>query len=71
MDTRRSFCLLPKLNDFAEPDAAASGADTFDIFFVKAVNDNVRTRDRLSSRCGSLLRRLIALHSLNWPDSGK
>jgi hypothetical protein len=71
MDTRRSFCLRPKQNDFAEPDAAASGADTLDIFFIKAVNDNVLTRDRLSSRCGSLLRRLIALHSLNWPDRGK
>jgi len=32
------------------------------------VNDNSRTKDSLSAHRGSLLRHLIALHSLRWLD---
>ena len=61
MDTRRSFYLASREDDFAEP-----GAD--DIPFIIPANDNVQTKDSLSARCGSLLRRLLALHNLRWPD---
>ena len=38
-------------------------ADFTDIPYVMPANDNTRTKDRLSARCGALLRRLITLHS--------
>jgi len=68
MDTRRSFYLAPSKDDFAEPPADASRLDFNDIPFVMPANDNLRIKDSLSARCGSLLRRLIALHSLGWPN---
>ena len=67
MDTRRSYYLDSKEDDFAEP-AAESRLDLDDVPFVMPANDNVRTKDRLSARGGSLLRRLIAPHSLRWPN---
>jgi hypothetical protein len=68
MDTRRSYYLHSKHDDFAEPAADASQLDFNDIPFVIPANDNLRTKHSLSARCGSLLRRLIALHGLRWPD---
>ena len=64
MDTRRSFYLASKEDDFAEPAADASRLDFDDIPYVIPANDNLQTKDSLSARCGSLLRRLVALHSL-------
>ncbi len=68
MDTRRSYYLHSRQDDFAEPAADASRPDFNDISFTIPANDNLRTKDRLSARCGSLLRRLIALHGLRWLD---
>jgi len=68
MDARRSFYLASREDDFAEPAADASRLDFNDIPLITPVNDNVRTKDRLSARCGSLLRRLLALHSLGRPN---
>ena len=68
MDTRRSFYLASKEDDFAEPSPDASRLDLDDIPFIIPANDNVQTKDGLSARCGSLLRRLLALHYLRWPD---
>jgi hypothetical protein len=68
MDTRRSYYLHSKQDDFAEPADEASRLDFDDVPFVMPANDNVRTKDRLSARCGSLLRRLIASHSHRLPD---
>ena len=65
MDTRRSYYLASRRDDFDVP--ASGWVDFADIPYVTQANDNVRTKDRLSARCGSLLRRLIALHSLRWP----
>jgi hypothetical protein len=59
MDTRRSFYLASKEDDFAEQ--AASRFNISDIPFIMPANDNSRARDSLSARCGSLLRRLIGL----------
>lgn len=66
MDARRSFYLVSKEDDFAEP--ATSRLDFSDIPLNRPANDNLQTKDRLSARCASLLRRLFALHSLRWSD---
>jgi hypothetical protein len=68
MDTRRSLYLASRQDDFAELAANASQLDTGDILFVVPANDNLRTKGKLSARCGSLLRRLIALRRLRWSD---
>jgi len=68
MDKRRSFYLASSKDDFAEPPADASRLDFNDIPFVMPANDNLRIKERLSVRCGSLLRRLIVLHTYRWPD---
>jgi hypothetical protein len=68
MDTRRSFYFASKENDFAESPADASRLNFSDIPFIIPANDNLQTKDSLSGRCGGLLRRLLALYSLRWPD---
>jgi hypothetical protein len=68
MDKRRSYYLHSKQDDFAEPAADESRLDLDDIPFIIPANDNVRTKDALSARRGSLLRRLLALHNLRRPD---
>jgi hypothetical protein len=68
MDMRRSFYLAARQDDFAEPAADASWLDTTDILSVAPANDNSRVEDRLSARCATFLRRLIALHRLDWPN---
>jgi hypothetical protein len=68
MDTRRSFYLACKEDDFAEPPTGANRLDFNHIPIVLPANDNVRTKDSLSARCGSLLRRLLTLHSHRLPD---
>jgi hypothetical protein len=69
MTTSRSFYLNSKRDDFAEPDAGA--IDVIDILHVAPANDNARTKDRLSARCGILLRRLFALHSSSRPKANR
>jgi hypothetical protein len=64
-DTRRSFYLAAQQDDFDLPAPDAAGVDFSDIPYVTPANDNARTKDRLSSRSGALLRRLIGLHSLS------
>jgi hypothetical protein len=68
MDTRRSYYLHSKQDDFAEPAPDANRLDFDNIPFVMPANDNLRTKGSLSARYGSLLRRLIALRSLTWPN---
>jgi hypothetical protein len=63
MDTRRSYCLRSKNDDFAEPTADVSHLDLNDIPFIIPANDNLQTKDSLSARYGNLLRRL----NLRWP----
>ena len=67
MDTRRSFYIEFRHDDFAEPQVDAARLDFNDIPYITPANDNLRAKDRLSARCGSLLRRLIVLHRLRWP----
>ena len=54
MDSRRSFYLAGRQDEFISQLEAGIGYLT----------DNERTKDGLSARCGALLRRVIALHSL-------
>ena len=62
MDTRRSYYLASKQDDFTEPASEEDLVDFTDVPYVIPANDNTRIKDRLSARCGALLRRLIALH---------
>ena len=64
MDTRRSFYLASR-RDFDVPAPDESSVDLTDIPYITPANDNVQTEERLSARCGALLRRLIALHGLS------
>jgi hypothetical protein len=65
MDASRSYYLNSKHDDFAELDPEKCRLDTTNIPYVIPANDNAPTKVRLSARCGALLRRLIAMHSLN------
>jgi hypothetical protein len=56
MDTRRSFYLASRQDDFAEAAADASRLDFSDIPYVVPANDNLRSEERLSSRCGNMRR---------------
>ena len=53
MDTRRSFYLASRKDDFAEPAADLSTINSTDIPYVMPANDNAWTKDRLSARCGA------------------
>jgi hypothetical protein len=66
MATSRSYYLNSRQDDFAESAADTGTVDVIDIPYVMPANDNSRTEDRLSARCGILLRHLFALHSLRW-----
>jgi hypothetical protein len=65
MDTRRSFCLVSREDDF---DVLASdsqgGIVSTDIPYIAPSNDNSRVKDTSSARLWALLRRLIATHGL-------
>jgi hypothetical protein len=71
MAASRSYYLSSRQDDFAEPEAAAGGVDIIDIPYIMPANDNSRSKDRVSARCGILLRRLIALHSLSLPKRNR
>jgi hypothetical protein len=60
MDRRRSFYLATRQDDFDVP--APDEVDLTDIPYTIPANDNAQAKERLSARCGALLRRLIALH---------
>jgi hypothetical protein len=61
MDTRRSYYLASRQDDvdLLAPDEV--GADFTAIPYVTPANDNIPIKDKLSTRVGALLRRLIAL----------
>ena len=52
---------LPQ-DGFDSPAPDEDWVDFTDIPYVVPANDNTRIKDRLSARCGALLRRLIDLH---------
>jgi hypothetical protein len=61
MDTRRSFYLASRADDYDDAIAGGEGRiDLTDIPYIAPANDNSRVKDKLSIRCGTLLHRLIA-----------
>jgi hypothetical protein len=58
-----SFVLASRHDDFSEADMASDRVRMADIPYVVAANDNLRIKDRLSTRCGAVLRRLFTLHA--------
>jgi hypothetical protein len=60
MDPRRSFYLAARQDDIDVPDSNATWVGTTDITYIRPANDNLRVKDRISARYGTLLRRLIA-----------
>jgi hypothetical protein len=68
MDTCRSYYLSCRQDDFAELDTDTRQPDTAYIHYVIPANDNSPTKVRLSARCRTLLRRLIAMHGVSWPN---
>jgi hypothetical protein len=57
MATSRSYYLSSRQDDFAEPETDAGRVVIIDVPYVMPANDNSRSKDRLSARCGILLRR--------------
>ena len=59
MDTRRSYYLARREDDFAEPPAEAR-IECFEILYAAPANDNLLSKSKLSVRCWKLFRRLVA-----------
>ena len=68
MDTRRSFILLRNVTILPNYRQIQIGSTRANISYNMRANDNVRTKERLSARCGNLLSRLMALHGLRSSD---
>ena len=60
MDTRRSYYLAHRQDDFAEAPADARRLVSYEILYATPANDNSLTKARLSVRCRRFFR-LIAL----------
>jgi hypothetical protein len=69
MDVARSFYLVFRQDVLAEAVPEASRVEWSGIAYATAANDNLRVKDRLSARCGCLLRRLICQHSGSLPKA--
>ena len=61
MDTRRSYYLAHRQDDFAEAPASAGGLVSYEILYATPANDNSPIKARLSARCRSFFWYLIAL----------
>ena len=62
MDTRRSYYLAHRQDDFAEAPADARTPESYEILYAAPANDNSPTKAGLSARCWNLFRRLVAGH---------
>jgi hypothetical protein len=62
VDTRRSYYLAYRQDDFAEAPADARRLESYEILYATPANDNSLIKARLSVRCWNLFRRLIAMH---------
>jgi hypothetical protein len=63
MDTRRSYYLACRQDDFAEAPADVR-TEPYEILYAPPANDNSLSKARLSARFWSLFRRLVAMHGL-------
>ena len=62
MDTRRSYYLACRQDDFAEAPANVYKPQSHEILYATPANDNSQNKTRLSARCLKLFRRLVAMH---------
>ena len=67
MDTRRSYYLAHRQDDFAEAPADVCRLDCYEILYATPANDNSLISARLSARCRSFFWYLIALMA-RWAD---
>ena len=67
MDTRRSYYLAHRRDDFGEAPAGAGGLVSYEILYATPANDNSPIKARLSVRCRSLFRQIVALMA-RWAD---
>jgi hypothetical protein len=61
VDTRRSYYLAHRQDDFAEAPAYARTLESYEILYAAPANDNSPTKAGLSARCWDLFRRLVAV----------
>jgi hypothetical protein len=61
VDTRRSYYLTHRQDDFAEAPADARPLESYEILYAAPANDNSPTKAGLSARCWNLFRRLVAV----------
>jgi hypothetical protein len=61
VDTRRSYYLAHRQDDFAEAPADVCRLDCYEILYATPANDNSLISARLSVRCWNLFRRLVAI----------
>jgi hypothetical protein len=61
VDTRRSYYLAYRQDDFAEAPASSSKAHSYEILYAAAANDNSPNKPSLSARRGHLFRHLFAM----------
>jgi hypothetical protein len=67
MDTRRSYYLAHRQDDFAEAPASAGGLVSYEILYATPANDNSPIKARLWVRSRSFFWHLIALMA-RWAD---
>ena len=60
MDTRRSYYLACRQDDFAEAPAVIHKLQSYEILYATPANDNSASKTRLLARCWNLFRRLVA-----------
>jgi hypothetical protein len=62
VDTRRSYYLAHRQDDFAEPPAGIHKPQPCEILCVTPANDNSPWKPRLSARLWLVFRHLVAMH---------
>jgi hypothetical protein len=62
VDTRRSYYLACRQDDFAEAPAETLTLESYEILYAAPANDSSLSKARLSARCWNLFRRLVAMH---------
>ena len=62
MDTRRSYYLAHRQDDFAEPPAGIYKPQSCEILYATPANDNSSWKPTLSARLWIFFRHLVAMH---------
>jgi hypothetical protein len=62
VDTRRSYYLACRQDDFGEVPAGTRGPKPYEILYAAPANDNSLSKGSLLARCWNLFGRLVAMH---------